>query len=51
LEHKCSGIPCYISKEEAKKIIIEALENDEVSKSALEWVVDSVIGKIHMVHD
>ncbi len=51
MEHKCLGIPCYISKEEAKKIIIEALENDEVSKLGMEWVVDSVTGKVHFVHD
>ncbi len=51
MEHKCTGVPCYINKEEAKEIIIKALENDEVSILGMEWIVDSVTGTIHFVHE
>ena len=51
LEHKCKGVPCYVSRKEANKIIIEALENDEVKTLALEWVLDTTFNNIHIVYD
>ncbi len=51
MRHKCTGPPCYLSKEEATKIIIKALEDGDVDIPALEWVLDSILYGTHVVVD
>lgn len=51
MKHKCTGPPCYLSKEKAIMMVIKALENDDVDIPALEWVLDSIFYGIHVIVD
>jgi hypothetical protein len=51
MKDKCTGRPRYISKEEAKKIIIKALVDDKLSIPVLEMVLDHILYGTHIVMD
>lgn len=51
LRDKCTGRPRYISKEEAKKIIIKAVVDDKLSIPVLEMVLDHLLYGNNVVMD